>query len=57
MNVDELARAERLVYFRQWRASNKDRVKQYNENYWRRRAKKRLKEAEHAKDANKQGSN
>jgi len=32
---------ERRAYNRYWRAKNRDRVKKYNENYWRRRAKKK----------------
>ena len=44
-NIEELARQERLEYFRTWRANNKERVKQHNENYWRRKAEKRAKEA------------
>ena len=55
--IDKAARAERLEYFRQWRAANKDKVKQHNENYWKKRAEKRLKEeqvnqGEVAKNAN-----
>ena len=47
-NMDELARQERLEYYRKWRAANKEKVKQHNQNYWRHKAKKRMeKEAEH----------
>ena len=28
----------RKAYFRQWRANNKEKVKQYNDRYWIRRA-------------------
>lgn len=45
---DELVRKEKLEYFRQWRAKNKDKVRQHNQNYWQRRAEKRLKEKEQA---------
>lgn len=41
--IDEAIRAERLAYYSQWRAANKDKVKKHNENYWRKRAEKRLK--------------
>ena len=39
---------EKREYFRRWRKNNPDKVKKQNENYWRKRAEKRL-EAE-AKD-------
>lgn len=41
-NIDELARKERLEYFRKWRENNKDKVKMHNTNYWKNRAKKRI---------------
>ena len=33
-------------YMRQWRANNKDKVKQYNQNYWTKRALKQQAEKE-----------
>lgn len=42
--LDELIKAERRAYFKVWRAANPDKVKRHNENYWRNRAEKRLKE-------------
>lgn len=42
--VNELARAERLAYFRQWRAANKDKVKKHNADYWKRKAERKIKE-------------
>ena len=48
--VDALARTERLNYFRQWRASNKDRVKKHNENYWKRKAERKLLEQSNPSD-------
>lgn len=39
---------EKREYIRRWRKNNPDKVKKQNENYWRKRAEKRL-EAE-AKD-------
>lgn len=45
-NLDQLARIERLEYFRRWRAANKDKTRQHTENYWRRRAEKRQKKEE-----------
>ena len=43
-NIEELARQERLEYFRQWRANNKDKVKQHNQNYWIKKAQQKLDE-------------
>lgn len=43
-NIEELARAERLEYFRKWRAANKDKVRESNRKYWQRKAEKRLQE-------------
>ena len=42
--IDELARAERLEYHKKWRAANRDKVRQHNENYWRKRAERKLNE-------------
>lgn len=42
--MEELARAERLEYFRNWRANNKDKVRESNRKYWQKRAEKRLQE-------------
>lgn len=42
--MEELARAERLEYFRNWRAKNKDKVRESNRKYWQKRAEKRLQE-------------
>ena len=44
--IEELAREERLAYFREWRANNKDKVKKHNTTYWQNRAKRRLAERE-----------
>lgn len=38
--MDEKAKAARREYLRAWRASNKDRVKVYNAEYWMRKANK-----------------
>jgi len=46
--LEAVAQEEKREYFRQWRKNNPDKVKKHNENYWRKRAEKRL-EAE-AKD-------
>ena len=50
MNEQKLEAAiqtEKREYFRQWRKNNPNKVKQNSENYWRKRAEKRL-EAENA---------
>ena len=44
--VEEIAREERLAYFRNWRANNKDKVKRHNATYWQKRAKRILAERE-----------
>lgn len=38
--MDEKAKAARREYLRAWRAANKDRVKAYNAEYWKRKANK-----------------
>lgn len=35
--TDKAAEARR-AYYRAWRATNKDKVRQYNERYWQRKA-------------------
>ena len=35
---DEQARRLQREYLRNWRAKNKDKVKEYNERYWLRKA-------------------
>ena len=44
--IEELAREERLAYFREWRANNKDKVKQHQATYWQRRAERTIAERE-----------
>lgn len=39
--IDDLAREERLAYFRDWRARNKDKVRASNKRYWEKRALER----------------
>ena len=45
-SIEEIAREERLAYFREWRANNKDKVKKHNATYWEKRAKQRIAERE-----------
>ena len=49
MTLEERAREERREYFRQWRAKNKDKVKENNRRYWEKRAAKKA-EAESAQE-------
>ena len=35
----------RRAYYRTWRAANKDKVRQYSESYWQRKAEKMEREA------------
>lgn len=44
--LEEIAREERLAYFRNWRANNKDKVKKHNATYWQKRAKRIIAERE-----------
>ena len=45
-SIEEIARDERLAYFREWRANNKDKVKNHNATYWEKRAKRIIAERE-----------
>lgn len=36
--MDEKAKEARRAYFRAWRRANRDKVKEYEANYWRRKA-------------------
>ncbi len=40
--IEELAREERKAYFKKWRADNKEKVKEHNANYWKKRVLKKL---------------
>lgn len=44
--LTEQERKERARYLREWRARNRDKVKAYNLDYWRRRTSKALKQRE-----------
>ena len=45
-NIDELAAKAKRDYHKKWRDSNKDKVKNYNSDYWKRQAIKSLNEKE-----------
>ena len=40
--VEELARKERQEYFRKWRRENPQKVKKHNQDYWMRKAERKL---------------
>ena len=42
--IIKVAKEERNAYARQWRKLNKEKIRQYNSNYWRKRAEKLLQE-------------
>ena len=42
--LEELAREKQREYMRLWRKKHPDKVKLYNQRYWRRRAIRELKE-------------
>ena len=42
---------ERREYYRQWRAKNKDRVREYNARYWAKRAERMAREQADRKEA------
>lgn len=49
MNTNELseqAKKSRNDYYRQWRANNKDRIREYNARYWAKRAERMAQEQE-----------
>ena len=47
--LDDIARVERLAYFKAWRAANPEKVKRHNDNYWRKRAERKLLENQDSK--------
>lgn len=46
MALTERARAARRKYQNDWRRKNKDKVRQYNNNFWEKRAEKTAAESE-----------
>jgi len=51
-NLEKIAADERKAYFKAWRAANKDKVKQHNANYWKKRVEKKLEKEGEEYDAN-----
>lgn len=54
MNENEEIKQAQRVYYREWRAKNRDKVKAINQRYWQRRAEKAKAERDSA--AEKGGS-
>lgn len=48
--MDELIAQERRAYQKEWRAKNKDKVRQYNRNFLMKRAAARLAEQQKVTD-------
>ena len=46
--IQELAREKQREYLREWRKKNPDKVKEYNQRYWRKKALEMLKEQQDA---------
>lgn len=40
--IDKLIIAEKRCYFRKWRIANKEKLKLYNKNYWKKKAMQKL---------------
>ena len=43
-DIDRLAKEQKNAYLRKWKSKNRDKVKEYNARYWKKRAEKMLKE-------------
>ena len=41
-NIEDLVKDEKKRYYKAWRSKNRDRVKQHNQNFWAKKAQKRL---------------
>lgn len=41
-DIKELARIKRNEYLKSWREKNKDKVKQYQKNYWIKKARQEV---------------
>ncbi len=55
--LSEEARAARNQYIKEWRANNKDRVRETNRKYWERRAAKQAAEKGGVADASEDAHN
>ena len=46
MDLHEAAKEAQREYQRKWRAANKEKVRQHNQNYWKKKALESMKSAE-----------
>lgn len=51
--MDEKAKEARRAYSNAWRAANKDKVREYNQRYWKRKAEQMQQNAEQEKESSK----
>ena len=51
-NVEELVKAEKREYYRQYRAKNRDRVNANNRRYWEKRALERQRQQHESEEKN-----
>lgn len=45
VDLGKAAKEARNAYYRQYRAANKDKIREYNQRYWERKAQQMLEEA------------
>ena len=50
--MDENAKKARRAYASAWRAANKDKVREYNQRYWKRKAEQMQQNADQKKKTN-----
>ena len=43
-NIEDLARLERLAYFKAWRAANREKTAKHRHRYWEKKALEKLNE-------------
>jgi hypothetical protein len=43
MELNEAAKEAKREYQRKWRAANRDKVRQHNQNYWKKKAQENMK--------------
>lgn len=51
--MDEKAKEARRAYSNAWRAANKDKVREYNQRYWKRKSEQMQQNAEQEKESSK----
>lgn len=55
-DMENVGTQNRREYYRQWRANNKDRIREYNARYWAKRAARLAQERTDGKEARDDGS-